>query len=86
MATIALYSVKQGKTVDWDLSVDASGEIVATHAEEFLKFPAGLTKDQLNEAFSAHNAANEGVVALKEDEIDAASKAMLESQKLLDSL
>lgn len=86
MATVELYSVKQGKAVDWELSVDGSGEIVAHNGDEFLKFPAGMTKEELQAAFEAHNTANAGVVALKEDEIDAQSETVKASQDLIDSL
>lgn len=87
-----LYSVKQGKLVEWQLSVDPNGEIVAETGDiknknyEMLKFPAGLTKAQLNKVFKAHNEANEGKVALTDEQIEASNKTVSDSQKLIDSL
>lgn len=87
-----LYSVKQGEIVDWDLSVDQNGEIVAETGSvkdgsyEALKFPAGLTKKELARLFKLHNDHNDGKVALPEDEQDGQNLAAEASQKLLDSL
>lgn len=84
--TVELYSVKQGGLVDWELSVDANGEILATSDNEFLKFPANITKGKLNKLFLAHNEQNEGKVALTGDETDEVNETIKASQKLVDSL
>lgn len=86
MTKVALYSVKQGKVVDWEMSVDANGEFLAERKDEFLKFPAGLTKAQLVKEFKKHNEANKGKVALAEDEDGLVSKIAKASQNVLDSL
>lgn len=86
MATTQLYSVQQGKLVDFKLDVDQNGEIVASTKNETLKFPAGLSKAELNKLFKAHNEANDGLVGLTEEEAEAGSKEAAASQKLIDSL
>lgn len=86
MAKVELYSVKEGKLVDYELSVDGSGEIVATYKDSNLKFPAGLSKKELQSAFKAHNQANDGKVAKDESKPDEDEVRQAESQKLLDSL
>lgn len=84
--TVQLYSVAEGGLAEYELSVAENGEIIATYGDTFLKFPAGLTKAQLQKAFEAHNSANEGKVGLTEEEQEAAGQAVANSQALIDSL
>lgn len=81
-----LYNVREGKLVEYELTVDNNGEIVATYGDDFLKFPAGLTKTQLVKLFKEHNEANDGVVAITDEEAWEQGKEARASQKLIDSL
>lgn len=86
MASIELYSVRKGELVDWNLEVDANGEILASHDGESIKFPAGLTKAQFSKLVKEHNKANEGLKGLTEADQQAEAKVIEDSQKLIDSL
>jgi hypothetical protein len=87
--TIQLYSVTQGKKTAWHVEVDPNGEILATNTvdkNEFLKFPAGLDRKQLDTLIAKHNKANEGIVARDPEEVEAEQAAIDKSHKLIDSL
>ncbi len=86
MAKVKLYSVEKGKEVDYDVKVDANGEIVATNGGETLKFPAGLTKTQFQKQVSDHNKANAGTKARTPEDVKEEEAAKDRSNKLIDSL
>ncbi len=86
MAQVNLYSTEQGKKVQFDLEVDQNGEIIARHEEEFVKFPAGLSKKQFEKLVSQHNQANEGIVARTPEEIEAEATDRKKSEQLLEDL
>ena len=84
--TVELWSVRQGKLVDFEVSIDGE-EIVAVNGDESLKFPGGITKKELLKLVKAHNAANKDVKAITDEEIkakedlDAANLQLLEDLK-----
>ena len=65
METTKIFTVLAGKETDYILSVDGSGETVATCIEtgSVLKFPKGSDLDSL---IAEHNAANKDLVAIQE--------------------
>ena len=90
--TVKLWSVKEGRMLDFTVSVE-NGEIVCTHVnekaavpEEFVKFPGGINKEELLELVKAHNEANRDVKAITPEEIQAQEDLDAANQSLLDSL
>lgn len=83
--TLELWSVREGKLVDWEVSIDGD-EIVATNGDESLKFPGGLTKKELLKLVKAHNEANKDVKAITDEEIKAKEDLDAANLKLLEDL
>ncbi len=83
--TVQLWSVAQGKLVDFIVSIENS-EIICQNGDEFIKFPGGITKEELLELVAAHNEANDGVKAITPEEIQAQEDLDAANQSLLDSL
>ena len=83
--TLELWSVRQGKLVDFEVSIDGD-EIVAVSGDESLKFPGGLTKKELLELAEAHNEANKDVKAITDTEIKAKEDLDAANRKLLEDL
>lgn len=84
--TVKLYSVAEGKEVDFKVEVDRNGEIVASKGDEFVKFPAGMTKSQFTSEVSKFNKRHEGIVGIPEDQIRLQEENAEKSRKLIDSL
>jgi len=82
---VSIYSVQEGKKVPFEFSIE-NGEILATYKDEFLKFPGGLTKDELLTQIAAHNDANEGVVAVSDGELQAQVELVEANERLLKDL
>lgn len=82
MPSVKLWSTEEGKLVDFELTGDNNGEIVATYKDESLKFPA-VSKDKFLKLVAAHNEANEGVKAVDPDDAGKSSKKV---QDLLEAL
>lgn len=85
--TLKLWSIQLGELADFEVRVE-NKEIVAEHPEthESIKFPGGITKDELLELVEAHNDANDGVRAITEEEIQAEKELDEANDKLLESL
>ena len=85
--TLKLWSIQLGELADFEVRVE-NKEIVAEHPEthEVIKFPGGITKDELLELVEAHNDANDGVQAITEEEIQAEKELDEANDKLLESL
>ena len=83
--TLELWSVRQGKLVDFEVSIDGE-EIVAVNGDESLKFPGGITKKELLELAKAHNEANKDVKAITDEEIKAKEDLDAANLKLLEDL
>lgn len=85
--TLKLWSIQLGELADFEVRVE-NKEIVAEHPEthESIKFPGGITKDELLELVEAHNDANDGVQAITEEEIQAEKELDEANDKLLESL
>ena len=85
--TLKLWSIQLGELADFEVRVE-NKEIVAEHTEthESIKFPGGITKDELLELVEAHNDANDGVQAITEEEIQAEKELDEANDKLLESL
>lgn len=83
MATIALYNVKAGKEVEYELHADRNREIVATYEDSVVKFPGGLSKEDFLQLVAEHNNVNKELVV-----VDLEAEAALDelNQSLLDSL
>lgn len=59
--TRPLFNARTQQLENATLSVDANNEIVATFADgSFVKFPAGLSKEQFETAIAEHQKSNEG--------------------------
>ena len=71
--TLELWSTRQGKIVDFEVSVE-NNEIVAENDGEFVKFPGGITKTELMKLVKAHNKANDGVKAITEEDLKATTE------------
>ena len=85
--TLKLWSIQLGELADFEVRVE-NKEIVAEHPEthESIKFPGGITKDELLELVEAHNDANDGVQAITAEEIQAEKELDEANDKLLESL
>ena len=85
--TLKLWSIQLGELADFEVRVE-NKEIVAEHHEthESIKFPGGITRDELLELVEAHNDANDGVQAITEEEIQAEKELDEANDKLLESL
>ncbi len=83
---IKMWSVQEGKLVTWFLEEDTNGEIVASHKNETLKFPGGLSKKEFLAHVSAHNEANKGVRAVSEEDLKAEETKRAMNKQLLESL
>ena len=88
--TLKLWSIQLGELADFEVRVE-NKEIVAEHPEthESIKFPGGITKDELLELLElveAHNDANDGVQAITAEEIQAEKELDEANDKLLESL
>jgi hypothetical protein len=85
--TLKLWSIQLGELSDFEVRVE-NKEIVAEHPDthETLKFPGGITKDELLELVDAHNEANDGVKAITEEELQAEKELDEANDKLLESL
>lgn len=83
--TVKLYSVEEGKLVDFEVSV-ANDEVICTYKDEFLKFPGGLTKDQFLKLVDKHNKANDGLKAVTQEDIAAQEALAKKNEKLLEDL
>lgn len=82
MPTRQLFNAQTQKLEDAELTVDKNNEIVATFADEsFIKFPAGLTKDEFESHIAAHQSANEGQEVISEEQ---QAEADAERQNSLD--
>lgn len=84
--TAQLYSTVEGKVVDYQLSVDKNGDIIAEYGDDFLKFPGNVTKEELQGLFDAHNEANDGIVGLTPEEVAKQESAVANANSLLDEL
>lgn len=83
--TLKLWSVVKGEMADFEFSIE-NGDIIAECDGEFVKFPGGITKDELKKLVDAHNEANEGVKALSAEDIQVEEDLAEANQRLLDSL
>ena len=85
--TLNLWSVQLGQLEEFDVRVE-NKEIVAEHSEtgETIKFPGGITKDELLELVDAHNEANDGVKAISEEDLQAEKELDEANDQLLESL
>lgn len=86
MATVRLYSVKEQALVDFELSTDANGEILATYNDEFQKFPGGLNKEEFLDLVEQANKVNESQVPLTDDEVRKQEENAKQNDKLFDEL
>ena len=89
---IELYSTEQAQMANFNLEVDANGEILATREDndgsekdEMVKFPAGLSKEEFLEQVQAYNEANQGEVALTDIALEH-DKKVKASEDLLEDL
>lgn len=87
MKTVQLWNTDAGEMLDYVVTIDRNGEVVATYEEgdyrDFLKFPGGLTPAQFQKLVKAHNTANEGIVGVDLSEQEELAK---KNEKLLESL
>lgn len=83
--TLKLWSVRLGKYVNYSVSIE-NGEIVATYKDDNLKFPGGITKEELLALVKEHNDANEKITALAPAEIQAQEDLAAANDALLESL
>lgn len=82
---LTLWSVKHGGHKAFEVSVE-NNEIVARYEDETIKFPGGITKDELLALQEAHNTANSGVKALTDEDIQAEKDLAEANEKLLNDL
>ena len=85
--TIKLWSTQLGKIVDFEVRIE-NQEIVAEQGDtgEVLKFPGGITKDELLELAEAHNEANDGIKARTDEDLQAEQELEDTNNKLLEDL
>lgn len=83
--TVKLWSVTQGKLVDFAASIE-NDEIVCVNGDEAIKFPGGISPEELKTLVQAHNDANSGVKGITEDDIKAQAELKVANERLLDSL
>lgn len=83
--TVKLWSVAQGKLVDFAASIE-NDEIVCVNGDEAIKFPGGISPEELKALVQAHNDANSGVKGITEDDIKAQAELKAANERLLDSL
>lgn len=85
--TLKLWSTQLGKLSDFEVRIE-NQEIVAEHPDtgEALKFPGGITKDELMELVDAHNEANENVKARTEEDLQAEKDLEDANNQLLEDL
>jgi len=75
MPTREIFNALTQQLEDAELTVDHNNEIVATFKDgSFLKFPAGLTKDDFEEQIRLHQVHNEGQEVIT-PEVEAAKAA-----------
>lgn len=92
MVNVKLWNVAQGRMVNYRLSADKNGEILAEYGDvdkddySFLKFPGDIDSDELHELFEKHNSSNKGVKALSEEELEEEQSKQSDAQELIDSL
>lgn len=61
MSTMQIFNARSQQVEDAEMSVDANNEIVATFQDGgFIKFPAGLTKDEFDALIVKHEEDNKG--------------------------
>lgn len=74
------------KEVPHTLEIDPSGEIVATSVEtgRFVKFPAGISKEEFEQAIANHKKNCENQQVLGEDELKEQEERREASESLLD--
>lgn len=87
MPQVNIFDPLLQKEVPFTLEVDAAGEIVATSTEStsFVKFPAGLTREQFDAAVAEHKEANEGMEYLSQEEAVKQAEELEASRSLVDS-
>lgn len=83
--TVKLWSVAQGKLVDFAASVE-NDEIVCVNGDEAIKFPGGISPEDLKILIKAHNDSNSGVKGITEDDVKAQANLKAANERLLDSL
>lgn len=76
--TLTLWSINKGKQVAFTVTIEG-GDYIATHEDEFVRFPGTANIDELLTLAEAYNEVNDGVVARSEDEIK--SEAQLSKQQ-----
>jgi thioredoxin reductase len=84
-ATAKIFDAAVQKEVDYVLTLDPNGEVVATSSEtgNTLKFPAGLSKAELDKLIAEHNEANEGQEVISAEEQKQREENLQKSQDLL---
>lgn len=83
MKTKLIFDTILQQEVEHELYVDGNGEIVAqsTLSDHFIKFPHGLTREEVLSLIDAHKEANLGQVSA-----EAANAKLEVSQALIDEL
>jgi len=83
--TLELWSVAEGKLVEFEFSID-NDEIVATTEHETIKFPGGINKEELLKLVKAHNEANDGIKALTDEQLQEQKDLVQANEQLLKDL
>lgn len=67
-----VFNAKTQQVEDVTWSKEFNGELTATFADGgFVKFPAGISRDELGKLVEAHQQANEGQEVLTEEQLAA---------------
>lgn len=84
MPTRQIFNARTQQTETAEMSVDHNNEIVATFKDgSFVKFPAGLTREQFEDLILAHEADNTGQEPITEESLAAEAELKANSNKLI---